>query len=65
MFGGSYLDSEFGTLDVGDEWYGVLDGQSPSDVTLGDGGRGAVKPHGEVDHQTDLTLTQVVGNVLE
>ena len=65
MVGASYLDSEFGTLDVGDEWYGVLHSQSPGDIALGDGRRGSVKPHRQVDHQTDLTLTQVVGNVLE
>ena len=60
-----YLDCQFSTLDVGDEWDRVLYGQSPRNVALGDGRRGAVQSHWEVDHQTDLTLTQVVSNVLE
>ena len=60
-----YLDSQLGTLYVSDERYRVLHSQSPGDVALSDGRGGAMKPHRKVDHQANLTLTQVVGNVLE
>ena len=61
-----YLDEELGTLDVGDERHGVVDGQPPGTVAVGherghSAGTGIA--HGQVDHQLELLLGQEVGQV--
>ena len=58
------LDKQFGTLDVGHQGNGVLHGHPPGYVTLRNSRGVAMLTKGQVDHQTDLLLREVVGNVL-
>lgn len=57
------LHEQLGALDVDDERHRVIDGHASRAVALGDEGResaAAAVPHGEVDHQVEVVLLQVV-----
>ena len=42
----------------------VLNGQSPGAVAVSDDGTHPVDPQGEINHQINLLLNQIVGNVV-